>query len=67
MHYNQDLNGGVIIHRIDAGVDSGNILVQAGFRIPPGAPGSEVERIAIDQLGMPRLMENLRRIEKGET
>jgi methionyl-tRNA formyltransferase len=66
MHYNRDLNGGVSIHRIDEGADIGEILAQAGFRIPLGAPESLVEHMAIDELGMPLLMETLRRIERGE-
>ena len=66
MHYHMDRNGGVTIHRIDEGVDSGDILAQAGFRIPLGASESAVERVAIDELGMPLLMETLRRIERGE-
>jgi folate-dependent phosphoribosylglycinamide formyltransferase PurN len=66
MHYHMDLNGGVTIHRIDEGVDSGDILAQTGFRIPLGASRNLVERMAIDTLGMPLLMETLRRIERGE-
>lgn len=65
MHLNMDQEGGVTIHCVDTGIDTGAILAQAAFHIPLGTPECVVEHVAIDELGVPLLKKVLRQMEAG--
>ena len=43
-YYNQEAEGGVTVHFIDAGEDTGDIIFQQRFPITPGMPLSEMTR-----------------------
>lgn len=53
MHINYDLNGGVTLHHIDKGIDTGKIIAQTTFSIKPGMSENEVEYLAIEKCGIP--------------
>jgi methionyl-tRNA formyltransferase len=65
MHLNMDQEGGVTIHRVDTGMDTGEILAQSAFHIPLGADEESVEHTAIDKLGVPLLKKVLMQFETG--
>jgi len=61
-----DLEGGVSIHLMAPQADRGDLLAQAAFTITPGASEEEVERQAIQVLGIPLAVRVLRKLGQGE-
>lgn len=53
MHYNYDLDSGCTLHYIDKGIDTGPIIGQSHFKIIPGSTEKEIEKLAIENHGIP--------------
>ncbi|MCP3981168.1 MAG: hypothetical protein GY716_17860 [bacterium] len=54
-YLDMDLEGGVTIHFIDEGADTGDIVEQESFSMAPGLPWSETVRLSMGELA-PRLL-----------
>lgn len=65
MHYLFDLDGGVTVHFLDKGMDTGDIIEQVGFPIEPGMSEDSVERIAVEQHGIPMMLRAFDAIAAG--
>jgi methionyl-tRNA formyltransferase len=64
MFRNGEERAGVTIHRMDAGVDTGDILFQEAFAIPEGIGGDELERECARR-GARLMVEAVRRLPSG--
>ena len=62
---NGETRGGVTIHYIDTGIDTGPILCQAPLRLPQGASAVELERL-LDELAAKALVDALAAVAAGE-
>ncbi len=60
-----DLAGGVTIHQVDEGIDTGDILVQKSFPIRAGATHFQIRRRCL-QLGSSAMLEALRLITSNQ-
>jgi methionyl-tRNA formyltransferase len=60
-----DTHFGLAIHRIDAGIDTGDVYVQEQFPIPPAITGHELYRLTQDE-GANLMVRTLPRILAGE-
>jgi methionyl-tRNA formyltransferase len=65
MYHDQDLHPGVTVHYIDEGEDTGDIIYQEGFDIQVGAAFQEVNRKAIDDVGVKLLIRAIDDIATG--
>jgi len=65
MHYFLDLEGGVTVHFLDKGIDTGDIINQQQFPIEPGMTEHEVEKIAVERYGIPMMLCALDAIASG--
>lgn len=65
-HYHQmEKEMGVTVHRIDEGVDTGNILRQASFPIPLGMTSTQM-RLSAGRLGARLMLEAIEDASRGE-
>lgn len=62
MYYNQDEWGGITVHFIDKGEDTGDILLQKKYEIEAGIKFPELNKFVIDKLGVDLILEALDRI-----
>lgn len=63
--YNRESEGGVTIHFVDTGMDTGNILYQEAFPIQPGMSESAMEELAIGTYGVRLLLHALDSVADG--
>ena len=66
MYYNMEKKGGVTIHYIDEGEDTGDIIYQKSYRITPGMRLSEMQVIAINKIGVSLLLKTIDDISNGK-
>lgn len=64
MHANGEREGGLTVHLIDAGIDSGPILVQRRFAIAPGETEAGILRAAVTEAG-PAVTRAVNLLERG--
>lgn len=64
MYYNMVKQGGVTVHYIDEGEDTGKILMQERYSIPLGIKSSDNFDIAIGKIGTRLLLEVMQNIEQ---
>ena len=64
MYYYMEEQGGITIHYIDQGEDTGDILAQRKFQIPLGAKLSDVYELAIAHVGVELLLDVIERIDQ---
>jgi methionyl-tRNA formyltransferase len=62
-YYNMETEGGVTIHFIDEGEDTGDIIYQSSFEIPPGAGLQEMKETAIGKIGVDLVLKAIANIE----
>lgn len=62
-YYNMADQGGVTVHYIDEGEDTGDILMQERYTIPLGIKSLDYFDIAIGQIGIKLLLETIQNIE----
>ncbi len=62
--HQMDLDGGVTIHQVDDGIDTGDILVQKSFAIRPGEPHFSIRSRAL-KLGSAAMLEALELLSAG--
>lgn len=62
-YYNMDTEGGVTVHFIDKGEDTGDIIYQEVYDIPLGIKSPERLDIAISQIGVALLLKAIKNIE----
>ncbi len=67
IHDGIDQRGGCTIHRIDAGIDTGEILVQRHGEILAGQPMRTIERHLLQRAGWPALERALHYLQRDET
>ena len=63
MYYNMEKQGGVTVHYIDQGEDTGNIILQKRYDIPLGMKSPDNFDIAIKKVGIELLLETIENIE----
>ena len=63
-YYNMDKKGGVTVHFIDKGEDSGDIIFQEEYNIPQGIKSPDRLDIVISQIGIPLLIKAIKNIER---
>lgn len=66
IYYDMVREGGVTVHYIDDGEDTGKILMQERYTIPLGIKSSDNFDIAIDRIGIRLLLEVIQNIEQIE-
>lgn len=64
-YYNMDMEGGVTVHYIDEGEDTGDIIYQETFRMPLGIRYREVYDSAIYPIGAKLLTKSIDAIAEG--
>lgn len=62
-YLNADLRGGVTVHCIDEGEDTGDILLQEFFAVPLGIKSPEIQDLAIGEIGSRLLIQAIDRFE----
>jgi methionyl-tRNA formyltransferase len=62
-YYNMDKIGGVTVHFIDKGEDTGDILLQEEYEIPLGIKSPDRFDVLISQIGVNLLMKSINNIE----
>ena len=62
MYYNMEKKGGVTLHFIDDCEDTGDIVYQEEFEIPLGIKSSELQDLAIGQIGVGLILKALKNI-----
>lgn len=67
MYYNMENEGGVTIHYIDEGEDTGDIIYQKSYQIEPGMRLSEMQEIAINKIGVNLLLKAINNISDRKT
>ena len=65
MYYNMEKKGGITIHYIDKGEDTGEIIFQESYDIPLGSNGPDLIHKVIITIGIPLLLDAIASIEKG--
>ena len=65
-YYFFEKKGGITIHFINEGEDTGDIIAQKEFDIPPGEEISNINENFIFKLGVPLLLSSIEAIENGE-
>lgn len=65
MYYNMDKIGGVTVHYIDDGEDTGDIIYQKIYKIPLGIKLSEFQDFAIKRIGLQLLIKAINNILNG--
>lgn len=63
MYYYMEKKGGITIHTIDRGEDTGSILAQKTYPIAPGTPFENLKKKAIEEVGIPLYLETINTIE----
>lgn len=66
MYYNMENEGGVTIHYIDEGEDTGDIIYQKSYQIEPGMRLPEMQEIAINKIGVGLLLKTIDDISNGK-
>jgi methionyl-tRNA formyltransferase len=66
MYYNQEKLGGVTLHFIDPGEDTGDIIDQRSYAIPLGMRFPDMQKCAIDELGLNMIMELIQKFHTGQ-
>jgi len=66
MYYTMEERGGITIYYIDEGEDTGDIIFQESFEIPPGSNGQDLQHEMIEKIGVPLLLKAIDAIEKGD-
>lgn len=66
MYYNQEKLGGVTLHFIDPGEDTGDIIDQRTYAIPLGMRFTDMQKCAIDELGVNMIMELMQKVQTGQ-
>ncbi|WP_326857740.1 methionyl-tRNA formyltransferase [Noviherbaspirillum sp.] len=65
MYYNTETSGGVTLHYLDAGEDTGDIVYQASFAINPGMSYREMHDTAIKKHGIQLVLNALQTLADG--
>lgn len=65
MYHNMEKQGGVTLHYVDAGEDTGDIVCQRTYEIPLGLKSPEMQDMAIGTHGVEMILEALKMIGKG--
>jgi len=63
MYYNMEKKGGVTVHFVDEGEDTGDIIYQDEYNIPFGMKSPDMMNIAIGEIGVRLLLKALNNIE----
>ncbi len=63
MYYNTEKKGGVTVHYIDDGEDTGDIIYQEKYNIPLGMKSPDMLNLSIGQIGVNLLLKALNDIE----
>jgi methionyl-tRNA formyltransferase len=66
MYYDNNLQAGVTVHYVDDGEDTGDIIYQESFGIPPGALFQQVCCRAIEDIGLRLLIRAIDDIASGD-
>ncbi len=66
MYYGMENKGGVTIHYIDEGEDTGDIIYQKSYQIKPGMRLPEMQEIAINKIGAGLLLKAIDDISNGK-
>ena len=65
-YYNAESEQGITIHKIDAGEDTGDIILQEKIKVPLGIKSPERLDILINKHGLPLMRRAISMIEEGE-
>jgi len=65
MYYNMDKTGGMTVHYIDEGEDTGDIIYQAAWPVQMGATFAETRAAAMENYGVPLLLDAINAISNG--
>lgn len=65
MYYNMEKEGGITVHYIDKGEDTGDIIYQESYDIPLGVNGPELQNKVVTSIGVPLLLKAINAIELG--
>lgn len=65
LYYTMDPTGGVTVHYIDEGEDTGDIIFQVQIPLPIGIPMLRLRSQLIDEIGTKILIDAINAIEKG--
>lgn len=63
--YSMETEGGVTVHAVDAGMDTGDILCQKAFPVQPGMSESAMAKLTIDHHGVRLLLKALDSVADG--
>lgn len=66
VYYRGEKLGGVTLHFLDAGEDTGDMVSQRSYEIPPGMKSPEMQDVAIGKHGVEMLLEALKTLARGE-
>jgi methionyl-tRNA formyltransferase len=66
MYYNGDKQGGVTLHYLDSGEDTGDIVYQKKYDIPLGMKSPHMQDVAIGKIGVEILLKALSILSCGE-
>jgi|LFRM01.1.fsa_nt_gb methionyl-tRNA formyltransferase len=65
MYYNMEKKGGITIHYVDKGEDTGDIIYQESYDISPGSSGPDLQSEVVSTIGVPLLIKAIKAIEEG--
>jgi len=66
MYHAMEERGGITVYYIDEGEDTGDIIYQESFEIPPGSNGQELQNEMVATIGVPLLLQAIDAIERGD-
>jgi len=64
-YYHMDMNPGVTVHYVDAGEDTGDIILQERVKIPLGIKSPDRLDILVGKVGVSLILEALEQVESG--
>lgn len=65
MYFNCEKHGGVTLHYVDAGEDTGDVIFQRIYEIPLGMKSPEMQDLAIGKHGVEIILEAFKQISQG--
>jgi methionyl-tRNA formyltransferase len=66
LYYNQELFGGVTLHFLDPGEDTGDIIAQRSYRIAPGMKSPAMQDLAIGELGLSMILDAIKTVKSKQ-
>ncbi len=66
MYYNMERKGGITVHYINKGEDTGEVIYQESYDIPIGSSGPDLQKKIVNTIGVTLLLKAINAIEAGD-